>query len=155
MPNLSKLKLSTTSPRQPMTALARKRIKLMQRLDQQIEAAEADQRDEQFMEEVKRWVRDEETGDKKLITKERPVKVWWWQNQHGAWMISLRDGNRLIPLGADNTPVEVGDKADLVSTLETLRDAVIAGELDAQLETLISERKMPVRKSKKNSAKAA
>ncbi len=155
MSNLSKLKLSTTSPRQPMTALARKRIKLLGRLEQQIEAAEADLRDEQFMEEIKRWVRDEETGDKKLITKERPVKVWWWQNQHGAWMISLRDGNRLIPLDADNTSVEVGEKADLVSTLETLRDAVIAGELDGQIETLISERKMPVPKSRKTNAKAA
>ena len=42
-------------------------------------------------------------------------------------MISLRDGNRLIPLGNDNTSAEVGEKADLVDVLYTLRDAMIAG----------------------------
>jgi hypothetical protein len=141
MSNLSKLTLTTTSPRQPITPLARKRIKLLQRLDQQIEAAEAFLRDEQFMEEIKRWIRDDDTGDKQLITKERPVRTWWWQNQHGAWMISLRDGNRLIPLGEDKTSAEVGNKADLVDVLSTLRDAVIVGELDKELETLISSRK--------------
>lgn len=130
MAHLSKLTLSATSPREPQTPLARKRIKLLRRMDQQIEAAEAELRDEQFMEEIKRWVRDEETGDEQLIAKERPVRKWWWQNQHGSWMISLRDGNRLIPLGDKNTSVEVGAMEQMVMTLETLRDAIIAGELD-------------------------
>ena len=152
MSNLSKLKLTTTSPREPLTPLARKRIKLLRRLDQQIAAAEAEMRDEQFMEEIKRWVRNEETGDKQLITKERPVRTWWWQNQHGAWMISLRDGNRLIPLGDKNSSVEVGAMEQMASTLETLRDAIIAGELDTQLETLISQRKIPTRRKTKQAA---
>ncbi|MFK8036628.1 MAG: hypothetical protein AB8B94_21050 [Hyphomicrobiales bacterium] len=56
-------------------------------------------------------------------------------------MISLRDGNRLIPLGGDKTSVEVGSLEQMVSPLQTLRDAVIAGELDQQLETLTSSRK--------------
>lgn len=137
MSNLSKLTLTATSPREPITPLARKRIKLLNRIEQQISAAEAELHDEQFMEENKRWVRNEEIGDKALVTTERPVRKWWWKNQHGAWMISLRDGNRLIPLGDDNTSGEVGAIAQMVITLKTLRDAVIAGEL----ETLIASRK--------------
>ena len=148
---LSKLTLTATSPRQPMTPLARKRIKLLQKLDQQIAAAQAEANDEQFMEEIKRWIKDGETGDKQLKTIERPIKKWWWQNEHGAWIITLRDGNKIIPLSKDNTSVEVGNLEDMVSTLQTLRQAVIAGELDDQLETLINERKIP--KAKK--AKAA
>ena len=148
---LSKLTLTATSPRQPMTPLARKRIKLLQKLDQQIAAAQAEANDEQFMEEIKRWIKDGETGDKQLKTIERPIKKWWWQNEHGAWIITLRDGNKIIPLSKDNTSVEVGSIEDMVSTLQTLRQAVIAGELDDQLETLINERKIP--KAKK--AKAA
>ena len=93
MSNLAKLTLSETSPREPTTPLARKRIKLLQKLDQQIEAAEAEARDEQFLEEISRWVRDEETGDKKLVKQQRPIRPWSWQNQHGVWMVSLRDGN--------------------------------------------------------------
>lgn len=149
---LSKLTLTATSPRQPITPLARKRIKLLNRIELQINSAEAEMRDEQFMEEIKRWVRNEETGDKTLVTTERPVRKWWWKNQHGAWMVSLRDGNRLVPLGDDNTSVEVGDIEQMVATLETLRDAVIAGELDVQLETLISKHKIPPRRNTKKAA---
>ena len=146
---LSKLTLTATSPRQPMTPLARKRIKLLQKLDQQVAAAQAEANDEQFLEEIKRWIKDGETGDKQLKTIERPVKKWWWQNEHGAWMITLRDGNKIIPLSKDKTSVEVGSIEEMVSTLQTLRQAVIAGELDAQLETLIAERKIPKAKKEK------
>ena len=149
---LSKLSLSNSSPREPLTALARKRKKLLAKLDVQIQAAQAEARDEQFMEEVKRWVRDEATGDKRPIAFERPVKKWWWQNQHGVWMISLRDGNRLIPLGKDSSSVEVGSLDQLEPTLQTLREAIVAGELDQQLETLIAERKIPSRKKPKQAA---
>lgn len=152
MAHLTKLKLSKTSPREPLTPLAHKRIKLLRRLDQQIEGAQAELRDEQFMEEIKRWVRNDETGDKTLITTERPVKKWWWKNQHGALMISLRDGNRLIPLGGDNSSVEVGAIEQLVTTLETIREAVIAGELDSQLEALISSRNSAIRNKNKPAA---
>ena len=154
MSNLAKLTLTATSPREPITPLANKRIKLLRKLDQQIEAAEADARDEQFVEEIKRWVRDEETGEKKLVTQQRPIRPWSWQNQHGAWMVSLRDGNKLIPLDGTNTSVEVGEKTGLVSALQTLRDAVIAGELDEQLETLISNRKPFGKRKDKAAVKA-
>ena len=148
---LSKLTLTATSPRQPMTSLARKRIKLLHKLELQITAAKAEANDEHHMEEIKRWIKDAETGDKQLKTIERPVKKWWWQNEHGAWMITLRDGNKIVPLAKDKTSVEVGSSEGMVSTLQTLRQAVIAGELDEQLETLVAERKIP--KAKK--AKAA
>ena len=59
---LSKLKLSASTPNEPITPLARKRLKLIAKLDQQIAAAEAEARDEEFVEQVRKWVRDEETG---------------------------------------------------------------------------------------------
>ena len=67
-------------------------------------------------------------------------------------MLSLRDGNRLIPLVKDKPSVELGELQTLVPTLETLREAIVAGELDAQLEQLIAERKLPVRKKPKQAA---
>lgn len=149
---LDKLKLTAASPREPLTPLSRKRKRLLQKLDKQIQAAHAEARDEEFLDEVTRWVRCEDTGDKQPITMHRQFKKWWWQNQHGAWMLSLRDGNRLIPLSDDKSSVEIGELQALVSTLETLREAIVAGELDAQLEQLISERKLPARKKPKQAA---
>ena len=149
---LEKLKLTTASPREPLTPVSRKRKRLLEKLDKQILAAQAEAREEEFLDEVTRWVRCEDTGDKQPVTMHRPFKKWWWQNQHGAWMLSLRDGNRLIPLVKDKPSVELGELQTLVPTLETLREAIVAGELDAQLEQLIAERKLPVRKKPKQAA---
>ncbi|MEP1208421.1 MAG: hypothetical protein ABJM29_10535 [Rhizobiaceae bacterium] len=152
MTHLENLSLSSASPRTPTTPLQRKRSKLLGKLDQQIQAAQAEARDEEFLEEIRRWVRDEDTGERKPISFNRPVRKWWWQDPNGNWMISLRDGNRVIPLGKDQASVEVGAVDQLVSVLETLRDAVVAGELDQQLETLIASRKLPPRKKPKAAA---
>lgn len=149
MSNLSKLTLTTTTPNQPLTSLARKRIKLIQKLDQQILAAEVEADDEVFMEQVRRWVRNEETGKNDPVMFERPVKKWWWINQHGALMISLKDGNKIIPLDEKHSSIEVGGIESLAGSLETVRAAVIAGELDTQLEKLIAERKPFGKNSKK------
>lgn len=141
MSNLSKLTLTTTTPNQPLTPLARKRIKLMQKLDQQVFAAEAASEGLEHTEEVKRWVTNKQTGEREQITQSRPIKKWWWANAHGALMITLKDGNKIIPLDDKHTSIEVGGIEQLAGTLETIRAAVIAGELDAQLEKIISERK--------------
>lgn len=118
-------------------------------MELQIAAAEAEANDEEFMQEIKRWVRVEDSNEKQLVTQSKPVRKWWWTNQHGALMISLKDGNKIIPLDDQNISIEVGGIEDLVSTLETIRSAVIAGELDASLEKLIGERKLPKKKTVK------
>lgn len=154
MSHLAKLTLTETTPNQPLTPLARKRIKLMQKLDQQILAAEAAGEGLQHKEEVKRWVTNKETGEREQIIQSRPVKKWWWANAHGALMITLKDGNKIIPLDDKHTSIEVGGIEQLAGTLETIRAAVIAGELDAQLEKIISERK-PFGKNKNAAASAS
>jgi hypothetical protein len=154
MSNLSKLTLTTTTPNQPLTALARKRIKLIRKLDQQLLTAEAASEGLEHKEEVKRWVKHSETGVKELITQDRPVKKWWWANEHGALMITLKDGNKIIPLDDKNKSIEVGGFEQLTAALDTIRSAVIAGELDVQLEKLIAERK-PFGKNKKATTQAA
>ena len=156
MSHLSKLTLKDASPRQSLTPLARKRLKLLQKLDKQIEAAEAEIDGTEFVENKSQWVTDKETGERKLINKVRPFKSWWWKNEHGTLMLTLRDGNKSIPLSDKETSIEVGGLDELISTLQTVRLAVIAGELDQQLERLVAERKIPQRKSAKSqSAKAA
>lgn len=154
MSNLSKLTLTTTTPNQPLTALAHKRIKLIRKLDQQLLAAECASEGMEHTEEIKRWVKSEQTGEKELITQSRQVKKWWWANEHGALMLTLKDGNKIIPLDDNHKSVEVGGIGDLAGTIETVRAAVIAGELDNQLNKLIAERK-PFGKNKKTNTQTA
>lgn len=54
----------------------------------------------------------------------KPVRKWWWKNQHRAWMVSLCNGNRWIPLGVGKTSVEVVGTHNIIPALQTLREAV-------------------------------
>lgn len=135
MSTLSTLKLSDASPRQQLSTVDRKRRKLLEQLDLQIKAADSAVAGETYQHEVKRWVRDEGSADKILVTQVRPVRQWWWTNPVGIVMLSLRQGNRVIEVAPGKNSIEVGTLADLPNTLELLRKAVAEGELDGQLDT--------------------
>ena len=146
MSTLSTLKLSASSPRQQLSATDRLRRKLLEQLDLQIRAAVCAMAGETFQHEVQRWVRQNGSNDKVLTTITRQVRPWWWTNSFGTIMLSLRQGNRIIDIAEGKSSIEVGELSDLLAILETLRKAITAGELDAQLKVEPINR--PVRKAK-------
>jgi hypothetical protein len=146
---LSNLKLSDTSPRAKLSPVARKRQKLLEQLDLQLKAAAAFVMGQQFLQEVQRWVRVEGSADKQLITKKKPVRPWWWRNDVGRLMLSVRAGNRLLELAEGKVSIDVGTPEDLQKTIETLREAVAAGELDEQLSKNFA-RPVPPKKAAKS-----
>ncbi|PYG25092.1 DUF6641 family protein [Pelagimonas varians] len=148
MSHLSKLALSKTSQKEPVSPIARKRLNLLRKLEVQIDAAEAELRDEEFLEDIRKWVRGED-GERRQITEQRKVRKWWWQHHTGAWMITLRDGAKELPLGEGQASIEVGEMANLVDTLETIKSAVLAGEIDPALQAMVKTKpKTPAGKSK-------
>ena len=48
--------------------------------------------------------------------------------------MSVRYGTKLLELGKGKWAVEVGTEKELVPTLEMIKGAVLAGELDNQIE---------------------
>lgn len=87
---LSNLKLSDTSPRAKLSPVARKRQKLLEQIDLQLKAAVAFLSNEQFVQEVQRWARVEGSDDKQLVTRKKSVRPWWWRNDVGRLMLSVR-----------------------------------------------------------------
>lgn len=146
---LSGLKLSDTSPRAKLSPVARKRQKLLEQIDLQLKAAAAFVSGEQFLQEVQRWARVEGSTDKQLVTKSKPVRPWWWRNDVGRLMLSVRSGGKLLELAEGKVSIEVGTPEDLQKTLETLREAIAAGELDDQLSKSFG-RPMPAKKAAKS-----
>lgn len=140
---LGKLTLSDASPRERLSPVARKRQKLLEQLDIQITAAECEVEGAEYLHSVRQWVRVEGSDEKQLITKPVQVRYWWWTNEQGKIMVSLRQGNRVMEITPGKFSVEVGDLAALPETLKTLRDAVAAGELDEQLKISPFVRPMP------------
>jgi len=146
---LSSLTLSAASPREKLTPVARKRMKLLEQLDIQITAADCELNGSEYLHSVRRWARVEGSTDKQLITKPVMVRRWWWPNEHGKLMVALRLGNRVMEVAPGKVSVEVGDITALPGTLRTLREAIVAGELDSQLNATEFARPIPKAKGAK------
>jgi hypothetical protein len=75
-----------------------------------------------------------DTGIRRQIEVAKRVKAWWFTADNGKLAVSVRYGTRLIELGKGKFAVEVGSDKDLLPVLEVLKAAVLAGELDTQIE---------------------
>lgn len=109
------------------------RAKFTENVDIQIAGAKAEIAGEPFIRRGKRWVTDEETQER--VLKEVPLKFrkWWWTDEGGALMLSVKYGARKLEMEPGKPTIEVGDIKKLIAALETLREACAAGELDAAI----------------------
>ncbi len=62
------------------------------------------------------------------------VKPWWFTTQAGKLAVSVRYGSRVLELEKNKYAVEVVAETDLIKTLDVIKTAVLAGELDAQID---------------------
>ncbi len=125
---------------------ARLRGKMLEGIDLQIAAAQAMLNGETFIRRAPRWIEDAETGER--VRKDMPVRFrpWYWKDEHGSYMLEVRYANKRIELKPKKTAIEVGEPEHLVPTLELLRDAVVAGELDKKLDAIRKDRSKRFRK---------
>ena len=119
---------------------ARLRRKMLDALELQIVAATAKSNGEVYIRRAKRWVDDPENGERTL--KEVPVRFrpWWWTDESGNLMLEVRYGNKRLAIKPKKAAIEVGDASNLVPTLNLLKEAVEAGELDKVLMAAKEER---------------
>ena len=132
---LSKLNL-TDMTRSKMIASpeARLRHKMLEALEDQIAAANADKKNEPFVKRASRFVTDQETGER--VKRDVPVQFrrWWWTDgSNGKTYIQLRYGNKSLDIAKGKPTIELKSVDDLVPTLEQIHKAVADGELDAVL----------------------
>jgi TRAP-type mannitol/chloroaromatic compound transport system substrate-binding protein len=81
-------------------------------------------------------VHDDETGETKTVEAPKRVKAWWWNGDNGKVCLSLRYGAKVMELAKGKAAIEISSTGELVPTLTILRDAVLSGELDAQIEAV-------------------
>lgn len=134
MSNLSTLKL--TDARKPMqvAAVVQRRNKLIRRIWQQTELARAQQAGQAFTVKRYRSYTDKHTGLRHQVETDVRVKPWWYTTATGKLVVSVRYGSRVLELAKNKFAVEVGNDADLIATLDVIKSAVAAGELDAQID---------------------
>ena len=146
MAMLDKLKMTDKTPHAAFaTPEAHLRRKFLKALDIQITAAQAHANGEPFIRRGKRWVPDPDTGEK--VLKEVPVRFspWWWQDETEKLMLTVRYGSKRLELKSGKPAIEVGDFDNLLPTLNLIKEAVGAGELDKVL-TAAKESRLKARK---------
>ena len=134
MTAMAQLKLVNTRKPQHQPAVVQRRNKLSARLWEQIQLAQAQHEGTDFRPLKLRAYKDADTGLRRHIEVPKLVKAWWFTADNGKTAVSVRYGSRVLELAKGKWAVEVASTTDLVPTLQAIKSAVDAGELDVQIE---------------------
>lgn len=116
------------------TPVVQRRNKLGKKLWEQIQLAQAHLAGKQFTTTRFQTVRDED-GVRRSVEVPKRVRAWWWNSDNGKIALNVRYGARVVELAKGKSTIEVAAPTDLIPTLELIKKAVEAGELDTQIET--------------------
>lgn len=133
---LANLKLTAAKRPAQLPPVAQRRNKLVKRLNEQIELAKAQQDGRTYAPTRLRSVKNAETGEKTTVESAKRIKPWWFVAENGKVCVSLHYGAKRIELAKGKSAAEVGNAAELIAALETLKSAVTGGELDTQIEAV-------------------
>ena len=139
MSGLNSLKLVSASQKNMAGPMELKRKKLSAKLQEQIQLAKAQQSGASYAPAVVRTVKDPVTGESKRVERPKKIKPWWWQNENGKTCITVRYGAKPLELAKGQNAVETSGIAEVITTLQIIKTAVEAGDLDAQIQALASK----------------
>ena len=128
------LKLVTAKRPQLASPMVQRRNKLSSQLWEQIELARASAEGKTYAPLRMRIVTDKQTGERKTVESAKSVRQWWFVADGGKVCLHVRYGTRVLDLAKGKNSIEVGTDAELITVLQTVKSAVEAGELDAQIE---------------------
>ena len=136
MSGLDALKLVQAKREKANSPQHARRQKLSIKLVEQIQLAKAHQAGTEFAPVRIRSVMDEATGQSRKVEVPKRLKPWWWKDEKGKFCITVRYGARTLEIVEGKNAIETDTIAGVITTLEVLRAAVDAGELDARIEAV-------------------
>ena len=134
--SLAALKFVSSKRPTQIPAVQVRRNKLVAKLHEQIQLITAKKDGIHFAPLHFRSVRDRDTGEIKRIELPKRIRPWFFTSDNGKICIQIKYGSKVIDISGKNKPtIELASTDDLVKTLELIKTATLAGELDAMLET--------------------
>jgi hypothetical protein len=134
MSTLNTLKLVTAVKPQHMPDVVKRRHKLGNKLWEQIQLARSQFLNEPFNITKMKTVKNIDTGTSETVSVNKRIRPWWFNSDTGSLCFSIKYGTKTIELAKGKPSIEVTDKDQLISTLELVKKAVEAGELDQQID---------------------
>ena len=134
MSALSGLKLVAAKRPQAATPLVQRRNKLSNQLFEQIELARCMSEGKTYAPTRLRNLRDKHTGERRTVEAVKRVRQWWFVADSGKVCLQVRYGTRVMEIAKGKNSIEVASAAELLTVLATVKSAVEAGDLDAQID---------------------
>ena len=132
--SIANLKLTAAKKSQHLSPIVLRRYKMSRRIWEQIELARCQAAGTHYAPTKFRTVKDAETGVRRQVEVPKRIKSWVFTTDGGKTAIAVRYGARVLELAKGKFAVEVPSPAQLIPTLELIKTAIDAGELDEQLE---------------------
>jgi hypothetical protein len=144
---LKTLKLTTALPvRASSDPVERARNKVIEALAEQKAMADAKIAGQHYAPTHTVW-RKNEAGVRVQVETPKRLRAGWFVDASGQTFFGLRYAGKPIEFAKDKNAIAVGELAALPTILETLTEAVRAGELDTQLAAAAAERGLMLRKA--------
>ena len=132
---LSSLKMINAVRQFQPNSIQFRREKMTRKIDEQIKLAMALRDGITYSVKRLRNITDKTSGETTQIEVSKRINQWFWTD-NSKTLFQLKYGTRVLVLsGKDKNTIEVASNDDLIKTLESVREAVLGGELDAQIES--------------------
>lgn len=132
---LATLKLTTARKPRALPDVVKRRNKLIKKLTDQRELAIAVIEGRNFTPQRLRTVVDRTTGERTVREMPVRIKAWWWTGEKNETLLSVFYGSKTLELSKGKSAIEIASIKELPVVFDTLINAALNSELDAQIES--------------------
>jgi len=137
MATLTSLKLVAAKKPAQKDPVQHRRAKLSAKVVEQLHYARALNAGEVYAPTRIKTVTNAE-GERVQVNQPKRIKPWWFTDGSKV-LLQVRYGAKTLMLNGKSNAVECANADALIAALETVNTAVLAGELDAQIEAVSTQ----------------
>ena len=131
---IAKLKLISSKRERNFSPIVMRRNKLANKIEEQLQLAQA-QKDGRLYAPKRIKNVTNEAGERVAVETLKRVKEWYWTTANNKINLSVRYGSKTLELSKGKNAIELSTGDELISTLVSLKEAVLEGELDEAINT--------------------
>jgi hypothetical protein len=128
-----------TAKRERPSTVQHKRIKIVERINEQLLVIEADRQGKQFSTTRNKWVVGDD-GARRVIKSPHYPKKWYWKRD-GRYVCQLKYGNRVIQIANKHNSILVDNLKEVKDVYELFLKVADKGDFDINIATATASAK--------------
>jgi hypothetical protein len=134
MSSLASLNLVQAIRPSTFDPISHRRMKFTSKIMDQIELAKAAINGTIYLKSNTRFEKDIETDERISIDIQKRISPWWWIDKDGRYLLAIKYGTKRIEFSKGKSAIQCQSLEQIISSLETLKQATLNGELDSHLQ---------------------